>query len=100
MPFQQRRLSLYLLPTCYSDATVREENEGTLIRTWINGEMLTDCVDKERRFGPGHVAIEHGHAGSTVSLGGRGLRVSAPKAAPKPFPDPPSHRDWDALVKR
>ncbi len=55
--------------------SVREVTDGTHIRIWINGVMLTDYMDVERRFGPGHIAIEHGHAASTVSVEALEVRI-------------------------
>ena len=54
---------------------MREVTDGTHIRIWINGVMLTDYMDVERRFGPGHIAIEHGHAASTVSVEALEVRI-------------------------
>jgi hypothetical protein len=55
--------------------SVREVTDGTHIRIWINGVMLTDYMDVERRFGPGRIAIEHGHAASTVSVEALEVRI-------------------------
>ncbi|MDE0914124.1 MAG: DUF1080 domain-containing protein [Planctomycetota bacterium] len=54
---------------------VREVEGGTHIRIWINGVMLTDYMDTESRFGPGRIAIEHGHAASTVSVEALEVRI-------------------------
>ncbi len=55
--------------------SVRETEAGTHIRAWVNGVLLSDCLDYDKRFGPGRIAIRHAHAASTVSVKNLEVRV-------------------------
>jgi glucose/arabinose dehydrogenase len=57
-------------PDTWFDYRVRCEREpqGTRIRISIQGIVVTDFLDRERRFGPGRIAVEQHHEGSTVEI--------------------------------
>ena len=53
--------------------TCREEEAGTHITISVNGVLITDHVDPERRYRSGHVALQQHHEGSVVQF--RDVRV-------------------------
>ena len=63
-------------PDTWFDYRVRceEVREGTRIRVSIGGIVVTDFVDRERRFGSGRIAVEQHHEGSTVEVRALALR--------------------------
>jgi hypothetical protein len=63
-------------PDTWFDYRVRceEVREGTRIRVSIGGIVVTDFVDRERRFGSGRIAVEQHHEGSTVEVRSLALR--------------------------
>jgi hypothetical protein len=55
---------------------VRDEAEGTRLTILVNGIIITDFVDRERRHAQGHIALQQHHEGSIIecrSLEVRGL---------------------------
>lgn len=40
--------------------------EGTRIRIWVEGVLVNDFVDKERRHATGHIGLQQHHEGSVV----------------------------------
>jgi len=57
-------------PDTWFDYGVRceEERDGTRIRISIQGIVVSDFLDRERRFRSGRIAIEQHHEGSRVEL--------------------------------
>jgi glucose/arabinose dehydrogenase len=57
-------------PETWFDYRVRceEEKEGTRIRISIDGVLITEFLDRERRFANGRIAIEQHHEGSVVEV--------------------------------
>jgi len=43
-----------------------EEAEGTRIRIWVEGVLITDYLDKQRKHARGHIALQQHHEGSVV----------------------------------
>jgi len=48
--------------------TCRDEPEGTHVTIRVNGVVITDHVDAERRHATGHVALQQHHDGSVVEV--------------------------------
>jgi hypothetical protein len=46
--------------------TCREEPEGTRITIRVNGVVVVDHLDRERKHASGHVAFQQHHDGSVV----------------------------------
>lgn len=63
-------------PDTWFDYRVRcaEETAGTRIAISIGGIVVTEFVDAERRCGPGRIAIEQHHEGSTVEIRSLAIR--------------------------
>ena len=63
-------------PDTWFEYRVRCEDtgEGTRIRISIGGIVVSDFVDRERRFGPGRIAILQHHEGSTVEIRSLAIR--------------------------
>jgi hypothetical protein len=53
--------------------TCRDEGDGTRVVIRVNGVVFVDLLDAERRWAPGHVALQQHHDGSVVEV--RELRV-------------------------
>ncbi len=49
-------------------ATCRDEAAGTRVTLRVNGVVVTDFVDAERRHAAGHVALQQHHEGSVVEV--------------------------------
>jgi len=63
-------------PDTWFDYAVRcvEEKEGTRIRISIGGIVITDHLDRERRFRSGRIAIEQHHEGSVIEVRALAIR--------------------------
>ena len=63
-------------PETWFDYRVRceDEKEGTRIRISIDGVVITDYLDKERRFAKGRIALEQHHDGSVVEVKALAIR--------------------------
>jgi hypothetical protein len=46
--------------------TCRDEREGVRVTIRVNGVLVTDYLDRERRHASGHVALQQHHDGSVV----------------------------------
>ncbi|MFT7677397.1 MAG: hypothetical protein ACI8QC_001375 [Planctomycetota bacterium] len=76
-PDPQKTGSLYSLSTINTElvppgawfdyhVTCRDTDAGTAITIRVNGVIVNDFVDAERRHGPGHIAIQQHHEGSRI----------------------------------
>ncbi|MFN0009805.1 MAG: family 16 glycoside hydrolase [Planctomycetota bacterium] len=63
-------------PNTWFDYGIRceEEAEGTRIRISIQGIVVTDVIDRERKFRSGSIAIEQHHEGSIVEIRSLSIR--------------------------
>jgi 3-keto-disaccharide hydrolase len=63
-------------PETWFDYRIRceEEKDGTRIRISIDGVVLTDYLDKERKFAKGRIALEQHHDGSVVEVKALAIR--------------------------
>jgi glucose/arabinose dehydrogenase len=43
-----------------------EVAEGTRVRIWVEGVLVNDHVDKDRKYASGHIALQQHHEGSVV----------------------------------
>jgi len=62
-------ITTWLVPAnAWFDYRIRcvDEAEGTHVTIWVNGMVITDHVDAERRHGAGHIAIQQHHQGSRI----------------------------------
>ena len=55
------------------DVTCRDEEAGTRVIVRVQGAVVVDTIDSERRHGPGHIALQQHHEGSQVMF--RDLRI-------------------------
>lgn len=63
-------------PDTWFDYRVRceEEGQGTRIRISIQGVVVTDYLDRGRKFRSGRIAVEQHHEGSTVEIRSLAIR--------------------------
>ena len=52
----------------------RDEEGGTRIVIRVNGVVITDYLDTERRHGPGHIALQQHHETSVIEVRALSIR--------------------------